>query len=171
MTNFIFVRKAQGVQGKVDPPSLKSPTSALGIERPNHKYIKRQDLGNGKYKYIYEESKGKKAPNSKDNEMMVQEFRSAMSENKQWKRYVKYFSLPDYNNVAQALDQRGEDITPESFVNELENAKQHLGVKASEYLPIASSAREFKKMFAEAGDRPASYNKKIMGTKNQQEAK
>lgn len=168
MTNFIFVRKAQ----KVDSPSLKSPGSAWGIERPNHKYIKRKDLGNGRYRYFYEETSGKKAPSYKDNEMMIQEFRSAMSEDKQWKRYVKYFSMSDYNNVAQALDQRGEEITPESFVNELGNAKQHLGVKASEYLPVMSSAREFKNLFNEAGDRPASYNKKISEViKNQQKVK
>lgn len=169
MTNYIFVRKAVG---NSEPPSLKSPTSPIGLERPNHKYIKRKDLGNGKYKYIYEETTGKKAPNSKDNEMMIQEFRAAMNENKQWKRYVKYFSLPDYNNVAQALDMRGEEITPESFVGELENAKQHLGVKASEYLPLVSSAKEFKNLFAEAGDRPNSYNKKISEIiKNKQKVK
>ena len=165
MTNFIFVRKAQGVQGKVDPPSLKSPTSALGIERPNHKYIKRQDLGNGKYKYIYEESKGKKVPNSKDNEMMVQEFRAAMSENKQWKRYVKYFSLPDYNNLSQVLEMQGKEITSESFIEELDNIKQHLGVKASEYLPIASSAKEIKNTINIAGDRPSEYIKRLSGKK------
>lgn len=165
MTNFIFVKKAQ----KVDPPSLKSPNSVLGLQRPSHKYIKRVNKGDGTFKYIYEETTGKKAPNSKDNEQMIQDMRNAMSENKQWKRFVKYFSLPDYNNITQALDQRGEEITPESFVNELENAKQHLGVKASEYLPIASSAKEFKNLFVEAGDRPTSYNKKISEvTKNKQ---
>jgi hypothetical protein len=162
VNKFNFVRKAETTK----PMSLKSPTSRLGMERPQHKYIKRVNRGDGTFKYIYEESSGKKSPSSKDNEMMIQEFRNAMIEDKKYKKFVKYFDLPVYNNVALALDMRGEEVTPESFIKEMTNAEGILGVKVSPYLPTSSAAREYKNLFAEAGDRPSSYNKKIMGMLN-----
>lgn len=163
MTNYIFVRKAVGA--KSESPSLKSPTSPIGLERPNHKYIKRKDLGNGKYKYIYEETTGKKAPSSKDNEQLVNDMRNAMSEDKQWKRYIKYLSLPDYNNLSGVIDLQGKDITPESFVEELNNIKNYSGVQMSDYLPVQSSAKELKNTISLAGDRPNEYIKKLYGGK------
>ncbi len=141
--------------------------SRLGLERPTHKYIKRENLGNGKYKYIYEEAKGKSAPSPKDTEALVEDFASSLSMDKVFKKYAGYFDTKDYVNVAGAIMARGEDATPEAFANEMKLATQALGTKASRFLPTGVAAKEYKKLFTMAGSRTSQYNEKI--SKVQQE--
>lgn len=157
-----FVRKAQsyGV-----PPSKQvkgtSAKSTIGLERPGHKYIKRENLGNGKYKYIYEEAKGSKAPSDKDMLAMVDEMKANVAQNKEFKRYSKYFEQKDYSNAATAIDARGEDVTPEAFTQELTNLKGMLGTKVSEYLPAGVAVKEYRQMLNMAGSRTTEYNTKL----------
>ncbi len=172
--NISFVRKAQsyGVPpSKQVKPTASTSMSTFGLERPGHKYIKRENMGNGKYKYIYEEAKGKKAPSDKDTLAMVEDFKAALSQDKQFKRYTKYFTQSDYSNATQAIAARGEDVTPESFVQELGNLTQVLGTKVSLYLPVAVAAREYKGMFSMAGSRTTEYNKKLTDSLGQQQLK
>jgi len=168
--NISFVRKAQsyGVP-KAQQVKGTSTKSTLGMERPGHKYIKRENLGGGKYKYIYEQSQGKKAPSYKDTLAMVEDFKSAVSQDKQYKRYVKYFDRSDYSNATQAISARGEDVTPESFLSELDNLTQVLGTKVSPYLPVAVAAKEYKGMLNMAGSRTSEYNKKLTDSLGQQQ--
>lgn len=157
-----FVRKAQsyGVPAaqQVKPTSAKS---TLGMERPGHKYIKRENLGNGKYKYIYDQAKGSKAPSDKDMLAMVDEMSAAVAQDKEFKRYSRYFEQKDYSNAATAIDARGEDVTPEAFVQELTNIKGVLGTKVSEYLPAGVAVKEYKTMLNMAGNRTTEYNTKL----------
>jgi hypothetical protein len=157
-----FVRKAQsyGVP-KGQQVKSSSQNSTLGLERPGHKYIKRENLGNGKYKYIYEEAKGSKAPSDKDQLAMVDDMKNAVSQSKEFKRYSKYFEQKDYSNVATAINARGEEITPESFTQELTNLKGVLGTKVSEYLPAGVAVKEYRSMLNMAGSRTTEYNTKI----------
>lgn len=157
-----FVRKAQsyGVPKtqQVKPTSAKS---TFGLERPGHKYVKRENLGNGKYKYIYEEAKGAKAPSDKDMLAMVDEMKASVAQSKEFKRYSKYFEQKDYSNAATAIDARGEDVTPEAFTKELENLKGMLGTKVSEYLPAGVAVKEYKQMLNMAGNRTTDYNTRL----------
>lgn len=166
------MKKAQGYgvpkSQQVKPSSAKS---TLGMERPGHKYIKRENLGNGKYRYIYEQSQGKKAPSEKDTLAMVEDFKAAVSQDKQFKRYAKYFDRSDYTNATQAISARGEDVTPEAFVQELGNITQVLGTKASPYLPVAVAAKEYKKMLGMAGNRTTEYNRKLQDALGQQQVR
>lgn len=157
-----FVRKAQsyGVP-KAQQVKSSSQNSVIGLERPGHKYIKRENLGNGKYKYIYDEAKGSKAPSDKDMLAMVDEMKAMVAQDKGFKRYSKYFEQKDYSNAATAIDARGEDVTPEAFVKELTNLKGVLGTKVSEYLPAGVAVKEYKKMFNMAGNRTTEYNTKL----------
>ena len=159
---FRFVRKAQsyGVP-KAQQVKGTSQTSTLGLERPGHKYIKRENLGNGKYKYIYEEAKGAKAPSDKDMLAMAEDMKNAVVQDKGFKRYSRYFEQKDFSNAATAIDARGEDVTPESFVQELTNLKNMLGTKVSEYLPAGVAVKEYKQMLNMAGNRTTEYNKKL----------
>lgn len=157
-----FVRKAQSygvpVSQQVKGTSAKS---TIGLERPNHKYIKRENLGNGKYRYIYEQAKGAKAPSDKDQLAMVDDMKNAVSQSKEFKRYSKYFEQKDFSNAAQAISARNEEITPESFVQELTNLKNMLGTKVSEYLPAGVAVKEYKQQLNMAGNRTTEYNKKL----------
>ena len=125
-------------------------------------------MGGGKYRYIYEQSQGKKAPSDKDTLAMVEDFKSALSQDKQYKRYSKYFDRSDYSNATQAISARGEDVTPESFLSELDNLTQVLGTKVSPYLPVAVAAKEYKGMLNMAGNRTTEYNKKLTDSLGQQ---
>jgi hypothetical protein len=156
----VFVKKSNRYDADIDVSSLKNH-SAIGVERANHKYIKRENLGNGQYRYIYEQSKGNKTPSSKDSELMIEDFKNIMNSDNNWRRFVKYFDYADFSNITQALSSRGVDITPESFIEELNNVKNYLGVKVSNYIPTQISADEYKKMFSLAGSRPSEYNKII----------
>jgi len=169
-SNIKFVKKAQsyGVP-KTQQVKGTSAGSSLGLERPGHKYIKRENLGNGKYRYIYEQSQGKKAPSDKDMLAMVDDFKGVLSQDKQFKRYTKYFNMSDYSNATKAIAARGEDVTPESFVQELGNLSQVLGTKVSPYLPVAVSAKEYKQMLNMAGSRTTEYNKKLQDALGQQQ--
>lgn len=157
-----FVRKAQsyGVP-KAQQVKSSSQNSTLGLERPGHKYIKRENLGNGKYKYIYQEAKGAKAPSEKDTLAMVEDMKSAVAQDKGFKRYSRYFEQKDFSNAATAIDARGEDVTPESFIQELSNLKNMLGTKVSEYLPAGVAVKEYKQQLNMAGSRTTEYNKKL----------
>lgn len=160
--NIQFVKKAQsyGVP-KTQQVKGTSAKSTLGMERPGHKYIKRENLGGGQYRYIYEQSQGKKAPSDKDTLAMVEDFKMAVSQDKQYKRYAKYFDRSDYSNATKAIAARGEDVTPDSFLSELDNMTQVLGTKVSPYLPVAVAAKEYKGMFNMAGSRTTEYNNKM----------
>lgn len=153
LNNIQFVRKAKG--------HMPSSTSRLGLERPSHKYIKRENLGNGKYKYIYEDAKGKSAPSSKDTEALAQDFASSISMDKVFMKYAGYFDTKDYVNVAGAIMARGEDATPEAFMTEMQYASQALGTKVSKFLPTGVAAKEYKKLWTLAGNRTTEYNAKI----------
>jgi hypothetical protein len=157
-----FVRKAQSY-GVPKGQQVKgtSAKSTIGLERAGHKYIKRENLGNGKYKYIYEEAKGSKAPSDKDMRAMVDEMKANVSQSKEFKRYSKYFEQKDYSNAATAIDARGEDVTPEAFTQELTNLKGALGTKVSEYLPAGVAVKEYRSMLNMAGSRTTEYNKKL----------
>jgi len=163
--NLKFVRKAQsyGVPAS-QQAKPSSASSKLGLERPGHKYIKRENLGNGKYRYIYDEAKGTKAPSSKDTEMMIGDFKSAVSQDRNYKRYAPYFFDSDYHNVGTALLARGEEVTPESIVQEMNNLKATLGTRVSEYLPAGVAANEYRRMFSMAGTRTTEYNAKLKET-------
>ena len=169
LDNVRFVRKSQsyGVP-KTQQVKATSAKSTLGLERAGHKYIKRENLGGGKYRYIYEQSKGTKKPSDKDTLTMVEDFKSALSQDKQFKRYSKYFTQADYSNATQAISARGEDVTPESFIQELDNLNQVLGTKVSPYLPVAVAAKEYKTMLNMAGSRVSEYNKKLTDAIGQQ---
>ncbi len=160
-----FVRKAQsyGVP-KAQQVKATSQHSTLGLERPGHKYIKRENLGNGKYKYIYEEAKGSKAPSDKDMLAMVDDMKASVAQSKEFKRYSRYFEQKDYSNAATAIDARGEEVTPEAFTQELTNIKGVLGTKVSEYLPAGVAAKEYKQMFNMAGNRTTEYNAKLQNS-------
>jgi hypothetical protein len=168
--NVQFVKKAQsyGVP-KTQQVKGTSARSTLGLERPGHKYIKRENLGGGKYRYIYEQSQGKKAPSDKDTLAMVEDFKMAVSQDKQYKRYAKYFDRSDYSNATKAIAARGEDVTPDSFLSELDNLTQVLGTKVSPYLPVAVAAKEYKTMFNMAGNRTTEYNNKLKGDLDKQQ--
>lgn len=168
--NVQFVKKAQsyGVP-KTQQVKGTSARSTLGLERPGHKYIKRENLGGGKYRYIYEQSQGKKAPSDKDTLAMVEDFKMALSQDKQYKRYSRYFDRSDYSNATKAISARGEDVTPESFIAELGNISQVLGTKVSPYLPVAVAAKEYKTMFNMAGNRTTEYNNKLTKELGQQQ--
>lgn len=168
--NIQFVKKTQsyGVP-KAQQVKGASAKSTLGMERPGHKYIKRENLGGGKYRYIYELSQGKKAPSDKDTLAMVEDFKMAVSQDKQYKRYAKYFDRSDYSNATKAIAARGEDVTPESFLSELDNMTQILGTKVSLYLPAAVAAKEYKGMFNMAGNRTTEYNNKMQKELNKRE--
>jgi len=168
--NIQFVKKAQsyGVP-KTQQVKATSQRSTLGLERPGHKYIKRENLGNGQYRYIYEQSQGKKAPSDKDTLAMVEDFKMALSQDKQYKRYSKYFDRSDFSNATKAIAARGEDVTPDSFLKELDNITQALGTKVSPYLPVAVAAKEYKTMFNMAGNRTTEYNSKLKDNLGQQE--
>jgi len=157
-----FVRKAQSY-GVPSGQQVKgtSAKSTIGLERPGHKYIKRENLGNGKYKYIYEEAKGSKAPSDKDQLAMVDDMKAMVAQDKGFKRYSKYFEQKDFSNAATAIDARGEDVTPEAFVQELTNLKGMLGTKVSEYLPAGVAVKEYKQQLNMAGSRTTEYNKKL----------
>ncbi len=157
-----FVRKAQSY-GVPKGQQVKgtSAKSSLGLERPGHKYIKRENLGNGKYKYIYQEAKGAKPPSEKDTLAMVEDMKSAVAQDKGFKRYSRYFEQKDFSNAATAIDARGEDVTPESFVQELTNLKNLLGTKVSEYLPAGVAVKEYKQQLNMAGNRTTEYNRKL----------
>lgn len=170
LNNVSFVKKAQsyGVP-KTQQVKGTSAKSTLGLERPGHKYIKRENLGGGKYRYIYEQSQGKKAPSDKDTLAMVEDFKGALAQDKQYKRFSKYFDRSDFSNATQAMAARGEDVTPESFLSELDNLTQVLGTKVSPYLPVAVAAKAYKQMFNMAGSRTTEYNKKLQGDLSQQQ--
>lgn len=170
-----FVRKAQsyGVPAaeQVKGTSTKM-TSIYGLERPGHKYIKRENMGNGKYKYIYEDAKGAKAPSDKDTLAMADDMKAAVAQDKGFKRYSRYFEQKDFSNAATAIDARGEDVTPESFIQELTNLKGLLGTKVSEYLPAGVAVKEYKQQLNMAGNRTTEYNKKLTESlQNSQEGK
>jgi hypothetical protein len=153
LNNIKFVRKAQ--------MGTASASSRLGLERPTHKYIKRENLGNGEYKYIYEDAKGKSAPSSKDTEAMVADFTTSLSRDKMFKKYAQYFDAKDYTNVAGAIMARGKDATPQAFLTEMQYANKLLGHKTSRFLPTGVAAKEYKKLFSQAGNRVSEYNAKI----------
>jgi hypothetical protein len=136
--------------------------SRLGLERPSHKYIKRENLGNGEYKYIYQDAKGKSAPSPKDTEAMVDDFISSLSTDKVFKKYAGYFDTKDFTNVASAIMARGEDATPQAFLAEMQNANKVLGTKVSRFLPTGVAVKEYKKLFSMAGSRTTEYNNKIL---------
>jgi len=94
---------------------------------------------------------------------MVEDFRTALSQDKHFKRYAKYFGPSDYSNATQAISARGEDVTPESFIQELGNLTRVLGTKVSPYLPVAVAAKEYKQMLNMAGSRTTEYNTKVTG--------
>ena len=160
--NIKFVRKAQsyGVP-KAQQAKAGSAQSKLGLERPGHKYIKRENLGGGKYRYIYDEAQGKRAPSDKDTVAMVGDFKSALSQDKMFKRYEKHFEDSEYRNAGRAMIARGEEVTPEAFVQEMSNLQEVLGTKVSEYLPAGVAAKEYKQLFNMAGSRTTEYNKKL----------
>lgn len=168
--NIKFVRKAQsyGVPAtkQVKPSSAQSK---LGLERPGHKYIKRENLGNGKYKYIYDQAQGTKTPSSKDTELMIDDFKNALAQDQRYKRYQGYFSPSDYHNIGRALLARGTDVTPESVIEEMNNLDSALGTKVSQYLPAGVAADEYKRMFNMAGSRTSEYNSKLKQTIGQQQ--
>lgn len=169
-SNVKFVKKAQSYG--VPKAQQVKPTGAktqLGMERPGHKYIKRENLGNGKYRYIYDVAQGTKAPSDKDMLAMVEEFKGAVAQDKRYKRYSQYFSPSDYSNATQAIFARGEDATPEAFLQELDNITQVLGTKVSPYLPAATAARGYKQMLNMAGSRTTEYNKKLKDSISQQQ--
>jgi len=170
LNNVSFVRKAQsyGVP-KTQQVKGTSAKTTLGLERPGHKYIKRENMGGGKYRYIYEQSQGKKAPSDKDTLAMVEDFKGALAQDKQYKRYSKYFDRSDFSNATQAMAARGEDVTPESFLSELDNLTQVLGTKVSPYLPVAVAAKAYKTMFNMAGSRTTEYNNKLKGDLDKQQ--
>ncbi len=158
ITNITFV-KAKSVR--------ETSGSRLGLERPTHKYIKRENLGNGKYRYIYEDAKGKSAPSPKDTEAMVADFASSISMDKVFKKYAGYFDTKDYVNVAGAIMARGEDATPETFASEMQLASAVLGTKASRFLPTNVAAKAYKQLFTMAGSRTSHYNEKISKVKQE----
>jgi hypothetical protein len=169
-SNIKFVRKAQAygvpVGQQVKPSSM---TSKLGLERPGHKYIKRENLGNGKYRYIYDEAQGQRAPSDKDTVAMVGDFKNALEQDPNFRRYARHLDDSDYRNVGRAMIARGEEVTPDSFVQEMSNLQQTLGTKVSEYLPVAVAAKEYKRMFSMAGSRTSEYNKKLSESMQQQQ--
>lgn len=166
-----FVKKSTSY-GVPKGQQVKSTSqhSTLGLERPGHKYIKRENLGNGKYKYIYDEAKGAKAPSDKDTLAMVEDMKSGVAQSKEFKRYSKYFRQENYSNAATAIDARGEDVTPEAFVNELTNLKATLGTKVSEYLPAGVAVKEYQQMLNMAGSRTSEYNRKLKETLDKQQS-
>ncbi len=159
LNNITFVKKAVKTPG--------TGGSRLGMERPSHKYIKRENLGNGQYKYIYEDAKGKSAPSQKDTEALVADFSGSIAQDKMFAKYSKYFDAKDYTNVAQAIMARGDDATPESFMTEMQYANKALGHKVSRYLPTSVAAKEYKKLFTMAGSRTSEYNDKISKVKQE----
>ena len=162
--NITFVRKAGGqTPGMAD----KMSRNRFGLERPSHKYIKRENLGNGEYKYIYEDAKGKASPSQKDTEALVADFSGSIAQDKVFKKYAPYFDAKDYTNVAQAIMARGDDATPQAFLTEMQYANKALGHKASRYLPTSVSAKEYKKLFSTAGSRTSEYNSKIVKIKQE----
>lgn len=168
--NIKFVRKAQSY-GVPQSQQAKagSAQSKLGLERPGHKYIKRENLGGGKYRYIYDEAQGKRAPSDKDTVAMVGDFKSALSQDKMFKRYEKHFEDSEYRNAGRAMIARGEEVTPEAFVQEMSNLQEVLGTKVSEYLPAGVAAKEYKQMFNMAGSRTTEYNQKLEGAIGQKD--
>lgn len=158
--NVRFVKKAEygvPISQQVKPSSHGS----LGIPRSMHKYIKRENLSSGQHKYIYDDAKGSKAPPDKDMKAMVEEFRTIMQSDKDWKKFADYFDDSDLNNISNAMNVRGDEITPENFMLELNNAKSALGSRVNEFLPRSVIVKEYKKLFEIAGNRPSEYNKKI----------
>jgi hypothetical protein len=171
INNVTFLRKANtyGVpKGKQVKP--KSSNSQLGLERKGHKYIKRENAGDGTYRYIYDEAKGNKAPSDKDMLQMVEDFQNAVSQDKKYRRYSKHFDSSDYNGAAKAMLDRGEEVLPESIISELDLMTTNLGTKVSEYLPAAVAAKEYKKMFNMALNRTTEYNQKIQASTGEQNA-
>jgi hypothetical protein len=159
LNNITFVKKAVKTPG--------TGGSRLGMERPSHKYIKRENLGNGQYKYIYEDAKGKSAPSQKDTEALVADFSSSIAQDKLFKKYAPYFDASDYTNVAGAIIARGEDATSQAFLKEMQYANKLLGHKASRFLPTVVAAKEYRKLFSLAGKRTSEYNDKISTVKSE----
>jgi hypothetical protein len=161
-----FVRKAKYSADEVKPKKPGTGAEKIfGLERPNHKYSERVNEGDGTHKYIYDKEKVAGDGSSKSNKQAqdtITMFRQVMQQDGYWKKFEKHFDDSDIVTLSEFVDQSDPTADPQMLiVDELNNMRNYLGAKASNYLPTSAVVGEYKKLIQMAANRPSEYSRMV----------